>query len=39
MAEEVHQVEHYTASIPNKVGEAARVLRTLRDADVNLIAF
>src|SRR6266853_691182 len=39
MAEEVRQVEHYSASIPNKVGEGAHVLRTLRDAGVNLIAF
>ena len=39
MAEEVRQVEHYSASIPNKVGKGARVLRALRDAGVNLIAF
>ncbi len=39
MAEEVRQVEHYSASIPNKVGEGARVLGALRDAGVNLIAF
>jgi len=39
MAEEFRQVVHYTALIPKKVGEAARVLRTLREADVNLIAF
>jgi hypothetical protein len=39
MAEEVRQVEHYSASIPNKVGEGARVLSALRDAGVNLIAF
>ena len=39
MAEEVRHVEHYSASIPNKVGEGARVLRALRDAGVNLIAF
>jgi len=35
MAEEVRQVEHYSASIPNKVGKGARVLRALRDAGVN----
>jgi hypothetical protein len=39
MAEEIRVVEHYSASIPNKVGEGARVLGALRDADVNLIAF
>jgi hypothetical protein len=39
MAEEIRQVEHYSASIPNKVGEGARVLGALRDAGINLIAF
>ena len=38
MAEEVRQVEHYSASIANKVGEGARVLGALRGAGVNLIA-
>ena len=39
MAEEIRVVDHYSASIPNKVGEGARVLGALRDAGVNLIAF
>ncbi len=39
MGEEIRQVEHYSASVPNKVGEGARVLGALRDAGVNLIAF
>lgn len=39
MADEVRRVEHYSASIPNKVGEGARILAALRDAGVNLIAF
>ena len=39
MAEEIREVEHYSASILNKVGEGARVLGALRDAGVNLIAF
>jgi hypothetical protein len=39
MAEEIRVVEHYSASIPNKVGEGARVLAALRDAGVNLVAF
>ncbi|MGA8677939.1 MAG: hypothetical protein WA603_21240 [Candidatus Acidiferrales bacterium] len=39
MAEEIRVVEHYSASILNKVGEGARVLGALRGAGVNLIAF
>src|SRR6266481_1778987 len=39
MADEIRVVEHYSASILNKVGEGARVLGTLRDTGVNLIAF
>jgi hypothetical protein len=39
MADEIRVVEHYSASIPNKVGEGARVLGLLRDAGINLIAF
>ncbi len=36
MAEEVRQVQHYSTSIANKVGEGARALRR---AGVNVIAF
>ena len=39
MADEIRVVEHYSASILNKVGEGARVLAVLRDSGVNLIAF
>jgi hypothetical protein len=39
MADDIRVVEHYSASILNKVGEGARVLGALRDAGVNLIAF
>ena len=39
MADEIRVVEHYSASILNKVGEGARVLGALRDSGVNLIAF
>jgi hypothetical protein len=39
MADEVRKVEHYSASIPNKVGEGARILGELRSGGVNLIAF
>ena len=35
MAEEIRVVDHYSASILNKVGEGARVLGALRDAGVN----
>lgn len=38
MKEAVTKVDHYSASIANKVGEGARVLGALRDAGVNLIA-
>jgi hypothetical protein len=39
MADDIRVVDHYSASIPNKVGEGARVLGALRDSGVNLIAF
>ena len=39
MDAEIRVVDHYSASILNKVGEGARVLAALRDAGVNLIAF
>jgi hypothetical protein len=38
MTDEIRQVEHYSLSIPDKVGEGARVLGALRDAGVNFIA-
>jgi len=38
MAETIRQVEHYSATVTNKIGEGARVLGALRDAGVNLIA-
>ncbi len=38
MTDEVRRVDHYSASIPNKVGEGARILGALRDRGVNLIA-
>jgi hypothetical protein len=34
----VTKVDHYSASIPNQVGEGARVLAVVRDAGINLIA-
>lgn len=39
MANRIRQVEHFSAAIPDKAGEGARVLGALRDAGVNLIAF
>lgn len=38
MSEQIRQVEHYSFSISNKVGEGARVLGALRDAGVNFTA-
>jgi len=38
MAETVRQVEHYSASVANKVGEGARVLGALQATGINLIA-
>ncbi len=38
MAETIRQVEHYSASVANKVGEGARVLGAMRAAGINLIA-
>src|SRR5919198_1715819 len=39
MAEAVRQVDYFYIEVPNKVGEGAKVLRTLKDAGVNLVAF
>jgi hypothetical protein len=39
MAETVRQVDYFYIEVPNKVGEGARVLRALKEADVNLLAF
>jgi hypothetical protein len=36
--ESITKVDYFSASIPNKVGEGARVLAALRDAGVNLTA-
>jgi hypothetical protein len=38
MSETVRQVEHYSASVANKVGEGARVLGALGASGINLIA-
>ena len=38
-AEAVRRVEYFCMLVADKAGEAARVLRTLKDAGVNLLAF
>ncbi len=38
MSEIVRQVEHYSASVANRVGEGAKVLGALHAAGINLIA-
>lgn len=39
MAETVRQVEYFYMEVPNKVGEGAKVLQTLKEVGVNLVAF
>ena len=39
MADEISRVEYYAATIPNKAGEAARVLTALKEAGTNLTGF
>ncbi|HXZ95527.1 MAG TPA: hypothetical protein VEG37_00545 [Burkholderiales bacterium] len=39
MPDIVRKVEYFTVSAPNKVGEGVRMLKALRDANVNLLAF
>ena len=39
MADTVRKVVYFKMSIPDKAGEGARVLGSLRDAGVNLLAF
>ncbi len=39
MAEDIRRVDYYYATVPDKAGEAARVLAALRQAGVNLLAF
>ena len=39
MAETVRQIDYFYMEVPNKLGEGAKVLRVLKDAGVNLIAF
>jgi hypothetical protein len=39
MADEVRKIAYFAMDVPDKPGEAARVLTTLADAGVNLLAF
>ena len=39
MADAIRQIEYFYVLVPNKPGEAARTLRALKDAGVNLVAF
>ncbi len=39
MGDEIRRVDYFYIDVPDKPGEGARVLATLRDAGVNLIAF
>lgn len=39
MADTIRQVDYFYVHVPHKTGEGAKVLRTLKDAGVNLIAF
>jgi hypothetical protein len=39
MADNVRLVDYYYIQVPQKTGEGAKVLRTLKDAGVNLLAF
>jgi hypothetical protein len=39
MADTVRRVDYFYVMVPNKPGEGARALQTLKDAGVNLLAF
>ena len=39
MADTIRQVNYFYVQVPHKAGEGAKVLRTLKDAGVNLVAF
>ena len=39
MAESIRKVQYFYVMAPDKPGEGARALQTLRDAGVNLLAF
>lgn len=39
MAEEIRKLDYYYATVPDKPGEAARILATLNQAGINLVGF
>ncbi len=39
MADEIRTISYYSAEIPNKVGEGARILGALQEGGVNLTGF
>jgi len=39
MADTIRQVDYFYVHVPHRVGEAAKALRALKDAGVNLLAF
>ncbi|HLC20870.1 MAG TPA: hypothetical protein VJM10_02025, partial [Candidatus Methylomirabilis sp.] len=39
MAETIRRVDYFYIETPNRPGEAARALRALKDAGINLLAF
>ena len=39
MADTIRQVDYFYMLVPHKAGEGARILQTLKEAGVNLIAF
>ncbi|MBI2207313.1 MAG: hypothetical protein HYU41_26075 [Candidatus Rokubacteria bacterium] len=39
MADDIRRVDYFYVQVPNKPGEGARALGTLRDAGVNLLAY
>ena len=39
MTDTIRQVDYFYMLMPHKAGEGARILRTLSDAQVNLVAF
>jgi hypothetical protein len=39
MSETIRQVDYFYVEVPNKAGEGAKVLKALKDASVNLLAF
>lgn len=39
MADQISRVDYYSAIVPDKPGEAARILTALEQAGINLVAF